>query len=150
MYRACLPAPAIRIVVPGEPFGYNTALRSWNKTSVNVLRWYNKVRKVFNAAGIKTPLFADSAYPVYLDCRCYFSSGVHCDPGNTHKGFTDALFYKSVGPGDKYVGGSFDVPFYSEDNPRTEIELRGWYLRKKYKHLITHSWLEALEIQKDA
>ena len=135
-----LPTRAIRITIPGEPLGYNTALRSWNRKSVSVRKWYVKVCEYFNKAGVSTPLFADDVYPVHIHVTAYYGSARHCDPGNTHKGLIDALFYKSVGPGDKFVGGSFDVPLYDAENPRTEVEMRGWYLRKKYAHLASLTW----------
>lgn len=131
---------AIRFIVPGEPLGYRTAGRyGHNKVSVRVHAWNDAIRDAATSIGVSTPLFCDKAYPVIVDIRAYYSSRLHCDPGNTHKGLIDALFYKSTS-GDKYTGGAFDLPYYDKENPRTLVELRGWILKKKHSNLVSESW----------
>lgn len=129
-------ASALRFIVFGEPKGYRATGGKWNKVTRATLNWYADCVRACESFGVECPLFADKNYPIFIHTRAYYSKGVHCDPGNTHKGLIDALFYKSVGPGDKFVGGSFDGPLYDVSNPRVEVEIRGWVLRK-YTDLVS-------------
>ncbi len=131
---------AIRIVVPGEPKGYRVARnRGWSKEQRVYRIWRDSVCEAFKKAGVSCPTFADYAYPLFVHTRAFYSSRCHCDPGNTNKGLIDAIFYGSKGTNDKYVGGCYDAPLYDKENPRTEVELRGWIL-KKYPELVTSEW----------
>jgi len=132
---------AIRIVVPGEPKGFRVATKrgQWNKGLRDYRKWKDDCVIATEGFGLDCPVFADSAYPVYVHTSAFYSSKVHCDPQNTSKGYVDAIMPPGKGGGDKYAGTSCDAPLYDYANPRTLVEIRGWLLRK-YEHLVSEAW----------
>ncbi len=133
--------PALRFIVYGDPKGYLTThtRATWTKAIKRYRDWRSDVCDSARDIGIPTPLYCAESYPIWIGTCAYYQSSVHCDPGNTHKGAIDALFYGTIGPGDKFASGSFDSPLYDKKNPRTLIEIRGHLLRR-HANLVSHSW----------
>jgi len=124
---------SFRFTVEGDARGYTTTNRpkkgtKWNPSKAILKYWSycDTVRFRAKEAGLRRlPLMAERNAPIMVFTRCYFSSGVHADPENVHKGVKDALFYqKGGGTADKYTGGGYLPPKYDEKNPRVEIIVR--------------------------
>lgn len=125
-------------VVSGKPIGYVEYSRGAKGISKQVRAYWaylKEVREVARGAGIPIPLVATEAEPMYIYTEAYFSSRVHSDPENVHKGIKDSLFYneKQKYPppaksrekfyADKYTCGTYELPLYDKTNPRVVIEI---------------------------
>lgn len=129
MTKVKLTFPVVSFVVYGQPRGFQSGAGKWNKRTALSRRYYDMVVDRAESLGLKVPLYAEEAYPVFLFTTCYFDTHQHCDPDNAHKGIKDALFYKAKG-GDKYTYGAYDPPLYDRPNPRCIIYLGGWMVNQ--------------------
>lgn len=133
----------IEFTVFGPPVGYYAQGRSrpkkGSKTWLRMIKYHDyqrTVRQVAAMAGIKLPVKATSDHPLKFTTISYFSSKVHPDPENVHKGIKDALFWEpkddmskfvrkmngeTKGTADKYTAGYYDAPLYDKENPRVEV-----------------------------
>jgi hypothetical protein len=104
----------LKFTVPGKAVGYYTSGARPNWTRLKSYRAYKQaVQWAAKAAGLRLPLMATEAAPVFVTTRLFCRSRVHHDPENVHKGIVDALFYGAKG-GDKHVGGTFWPARYGE------------------------------------
>lgn len=116
--------------VLGKPVGYYTSGKYPNWGRMKAYQGYKQLVQgtAVALAHLKLPLIATKERPLMISTTTYFPrKGAHPDPENIHKGIVDALFYTpkggGKGPGDKYVGGLFWPPLYS-DRPRVVVTVR--------------------------
>jgi len=101
--------------VIGDPVGAvrMTQFSRFNDAAKRYHKFKEHVQWAARQAGVRLPLFASEAAPVFITTRCVFSKRVHPDPENVQKAVCDALFYGANG-GDKYVGGRYEPPAYGQ------------------------------------
>jgi len=118
--------------------------------------WKDHVRGAALDVGLKLPLEATKAKPLYVSVVSWFASGVHPDPENVRKGVIDALV-QNLESGrrgsDKYIGGFCEIPRYDKARPRVEVWimtreewLAGWAVAKDLVRALVQDWPAAASL----
>ena len=107
--------------VPHVTVTYRGKWMPENARAKKVARYKENIRKIVMVRRLKIPV-PSKDNPVLINTVAYFRNGRHGDPESIHKVVKDALWPAKEG-GDKYTGGSYNVPLYDSENPRVEVEI---------------------------
>ena len=131
---------AFEFVVLGVPRGF--LARTWGrrkpkkdsekKRVARYLTFRDNVVIASRQARCMTPLKASKDLICIVETKAFFNTGNFPDPENVHKGLVDALFYGTEGAGDRWCGGWFAPPLFDKKNPRVEV-LVEWFSMKRYR-----------------